>query len=140
MSPEKTKALYDEFPELCRGKDLPPHQNTMCGFGCGDGWFNIIYGLSTVIARHAKWNKCGELNYPIADQIKEKFGNLRFHYSSDIDEVAGAVDIAEQMSLRTCEICSAPGVLHHSNNWIKTLCSGCANEKGYILCVEFGEE
>ena len=136
MSPEKTKALFDEFPELYRGKELSMGENLMCfGFQCDNGWFNIIHALSTVIALHAKWHQCGELTYPIAIQVKEKFGGLRFGYRSvDIDAVDGAVDMAEQMSFRTCEMCGAPGQMHHRNNWLKTLCPSCANKNEYILC------
>ena len=137
MSPEKTKALYDEFPELYREKNLGPSISLMCeGFVCGDGWFEIIHALSVVIKMHAKWNKCEGDKYPAAVQVKQKFGGLRFHYGSDIDAVDGAVDMAMQMSFRTCEYCGAPGRLHITNNWLRTLCTECAFNYNYTLCIK----
>ena len=137
MSPEKTKALYDEFPELYRERTLKPSVSLMCeGFACGDGWFDIIHALSAIIARHAKWNDCEGDEYPAAVQVKEKFGGLRFHFGSDIDAIDGAVDMAEQMSFRTCEQCGKPGKMHHKENWILTLCSDCAFNHNYILCIK----
>lgn len=137
MSPEKTKALYDEFPELYREKDLSSSVSRMCdGFACGDGWFDIIHALSTVIKMHAKWNKCDKDTHPAAVQVKQKFGGLRFHYGSNISAIDGAVDMAEQISFRTCEQCGKPGKLHHRNNWVLTLCSDCAFNDNYTLCVK----
>lgn len=47
MNQELTKKLYDEFPELYRGRNKPTTETAMCfGFDCNDGWFQIIYDLS----------------------------------------------------------------------------------------------
>lgn len=82
----------------------------------------------------------------IADQVKEKFGTLRFYYHLEFDEkftelaygkrpnadarkVAdgyqsyydGIVHMAEVLSAQTCEETGRPGVLHRSSSWVKTL-------------------
>lgn len=60
----------------------------------------------------------------IVDQVKEKFGSLRFYYHGGDEYVAGLVDMAEAMSSCTCEKCGNPGNIEGSG-WIKTLCNNC---------------
>ena len=57
----------------------------------------------------------------IADQIKEKFGTLRFYYSGGDDFIRGIVSMAESMSSVTCEECGNLGECS-SGGWIRTLC------------------
>ena len=47
----------------------------------------------------------------MADQVKEKFGTLRFYYTGGDDRIDGMVRMAESMSAVTCETCGAPGKL-----------------------------
>ena len=58
------------------------------------------------------------------DQVKEKFGTLRFYYSGGDDEISGMVRMAESMSGVTCEECSAPAKTH-GPGWIRTICEPC---------------
>ena len=55
------------------------------------------------------------------DQVKEKFGTLRFYYSGGDDMIRGMVSMAESMSSVTCEECGKPGT-STSGGWIKTVC------------------
>ena len=55
------------------------------------------------------------------DQVKEKFGTLRFYYSGGDDYISGLVSMAESMSGVTCETCGKPGT-QTSGGWIKTVC------------------
>ena len=55
------------------------------------------------------------------DQVKEKFGTLRFYYSGGDDYISGLVSMAESMSGVTCEECGKPGT-QTSGGWIKTVC------------------
>lgn len=55
------------------------------------------------------------------DQVKEKFGTLRFYYTGGDDIIDGMVRMAESMSGVTCEECGAPGE-QTSGGWIKTVC------------------
>jgi len=57
----------------------------------------------------------------VADQVKEKFGTLRFYYTGGDEYVAGLVAMAESMSGVTCEMCGTLGK-RQSGRWIKTLC------------------
>ena len=57
----------------------------------------------------------------IAQQVKEKFGTLRFYYQGGDDYISGLVAMAESLSGNTCETCGKPG--HRtSGGWIKTAC------------------
>ena len=55
------------------------------------------------------------------DQVKEKFGTLRFYYSGGDDVIDGMVRMAESMSSVTCEECGKPGT-STGGGWIKTVC------------------
>jgi hypothetical protein len=55
------------------------------------------------------------------DQVKEKFGTLRFYYTGGDDEISGMVRMAESMSGVTCEECGNPGTTG-GQGWLVTLC------------------
>jgi len=55
------------------------------------------------------------------DQVKEKFGTLRFYYTGGDDYISGLVSMAESMSGVTCETCGKPGT-RTRGSWIKTAC------------------
>lgn len=57
----------------------------------------------------------------VADQVKEKFGTLRFYYHGGDDVVDGMVRMAESMSAVMCEECGAPGETG-GTGWITTRC------------------
>ena len=62
------------------------------------------------------------------DQVKEKFGALRFYYTGGDDEISGMVRMAESMSVLTCETCGKPGE-QRFGGWIRTLCDEHAAER-----------
>ena len=105
-----------------RNKDMM--ETCMCwGFECGDGWFQILNQLMGNIQHHIDWkNKDGEVVPQVTlDQVKEKFGRLRFYYTGGDDYVRGLVSMAESMSGITCEECGKPGT-QTGGGWIKTVC------------------
>ena len=55
------------------------------------------------------------------DQVKEKFGTLRFYYTGGDDVIDGMVRMAESMSGVTCEQCGNPGTTG-GQGWLVTLC------------------
>jgi hypothetical protein len=54
-------------------------------------------------------------------QIKEKFGGLRFYYQGGNDEISGMVRMSELWAGRTCETCGNKGE-RRNGGWIRTLC------------------
>ena len=66
------------------------------------------------------------------DQVKEKFGTLRFYYSGGDDYIGGLVSMAESMTGVTCEECGNPGE-SRGGGWIHVYCEPCEElrEKRY---------
>lgn len=72
--------------------------------------------------------------YPPAvkiDQVKEKFGELRFYYSGGDKEVAGMVRFAEYLANQTCEVSGEKGELCISGGWYKTLSENTRQQESY---------
>ena len=96
------------------------------------GWAKIIREI------HAKLYYLDE-DYAI-EQIKEKFGGLRYYYfiqgdNKDpiVDEIANDVVIeGERKSYNCCEVCGDFG-WPRSNGWVKTLCDEHADGRPAII-------
>ena len=69
------------------------------------------------------------IKVPVAVQVKEKFGGLRFYVQAATDKHYNYISFAESMSYRTCEQCGAPGK-RYSMGWHKTLCDIHADMDG----------
>lgn len=69
------------------------------------------------------------------NQVKEKFGTLRFYYSGGDAYIDGLVAMAESMSAATCEECGAPGRVRHGG-WLRCLCDEHAQASGNYLTEE----
>lgn len=55
------------------------------------------------------------------EQIKEKFGGLRFYYYGGDEQIHGMVRMAELWAGRTCEKCGNKGE-RRQGGWVRTLC------------------
>ena len=69
------------------------------------------------------------------DQVKEKFGTLRFYYTGGDEYISGLVSMAESMSGVTCETCGNPGK-STGGGWIKTVCEAHSGRKNNDETVE----
>jgi hypothetical protein len=63
------------------------------------------------------------------DQVKEKFGGLRFYVGSCPGWVQHIIATAEVASYETCEVCGKPGE-SRPGGWITTLCDLHAIARG----------
>ena len=127
MKQELDKLLCERYPKMMVNREKSMMETCMCwGFECGDGWFNILDQLMGNIQHHIDWkNKKEEVVAQVTlDQVKEKFGTLRFYYTGGDDVIDGMVRMAESMSGVTCEECSAPAKTH-GPGWIRTICEPC---------------
>lgn len=61
------------------------------------------------------------VNRVVVDQVKEKFGGLRFYYHGGDNTVSGMVRMAESWAANTCETCGNPGTMR-GGGWVRTLC------------------
>jgi len=124
MREELDKILCEKYPKIFADRYKPMTETAMCwGFECGEGWFNIIDQLCHSIQRHIDWKNRNkeEVAQVIAEQVKEKFGTLRFYYRGGDDYIDGLVSMAESMTEVTCEECGKPGK-SRDGGWIRTLC------------------
>ena len=62
------------------------------------------------------------------DQVKEKFGTLRFYYTGGDDVIDGMVRMAESITAVTCEECGNIGE-QRGGGWIRTLCQTHHDER-----------
>ena len=143
MKQELDKLLCEKYPKMMVNRNKPMQETAMCwGFECGDGWYNILNQLMGNIQHHIDWKEkqrdwairfnstaTPEDLRPVPDtipqvtldQVKEKFGTLRFYYSGGDDYIRGMVTLAEAMSGTTCEECGNPGE-RRGGGWIYTAC------------------
>jgi hypothetical protein len=148
MRQELDQLLCERYPKIFANRHADMKTTAMCwGFEHDDGWFNIIDRLCSNIQHHVdwshkdhawdiKWNQehpeeprpvRGIISQVVADQVKEKFGALRFYYHGGDDIVDGMARMAESMSAVTCEQCGAPG-RQRGRGWIMTRCDEHAKE------------
>ena len=115
----KQVEFYDKYP-LCFPKGEP-----CCGFYIGYGWWPRIKKLCEDITEVLNHSKCSGF---MVDQVKEKFGGLRFYVSNDNDEIKSLIYEAESDCSKICETCGKEGSPDNtpSGRWIKTLCAECA--------------
>ena len=131
MKLELDQLLCEKYPKMMVNRNKNMQETCMCwGFECGDGWFNILDQLMGNIQHHIDWkNRKEEVVAQVTlDQVKEKFGTLRFYYSGGDDAIDGMVRMAERMSGVTCEECSAPAQTH-GPGWIRTICEPCETKR-----------
>jgi len=63
------------------------------------------------------------------DQVKEKFGTLRFYYTGGDDYIRGMVSMAESMSGVICESCGNPSEVQNDGGWMRSICNSCEEKR-----------
>jgi hypothetical protein len=124
MREELDRKLCEKYPEIFADRRKPMTETAMCwGFEHGDGWYNILDRLCANIQHYIEWkNRDGDtVPQVVAEQVKEKFGTLRFYYRGGDDYIRGLVNMAEAVTEVTCEECGAPGKTR-GVGWIYTAC------------------
>jgi hypothetical protein len=111
---------YDEFVDRLHTKFPAMFSGRYGGIACGSGWWPMIENLCGVIQAHIDHSK-GKCPQVIVDQVKEKFGTLRFYVQGGDEFTGGAIWFAESMSGQMCEECGAPGK-RHGDGWVRTQC------------------
>jgi hypothetical protein len=72
------------------------------------------------------------------DQVKEKFGTLRFYYTGGDDYISGMVSLAESMTGVTCEGCGNIGE-RRGGGWVHTYCTPCEEAREIKRAKEIEE-
>lgn len=147
--------LFDKYPEMFLHKDNIQASLMGWGFAVGDGWRSLVEELCKYIhwqiSSHNKrcdtyerlikdnetqilkdyWSKFENkrLEFPQVEQVKEKFGGLRFYIggcaTEVFNEINGAIGLAESLSYRMCEDCGNTGKPIAIQGWVRTLCRRC---------------
>lgn len=188
MKPELDKQLCEKYPKIFKNRNASQMESCMYwGIDVSDGWYDIIDALCQA-ATHtyttsimvdeadgkrlniAPYSYTNETTYHfeikppqlVADQVKEKFGTLRFYYHTELEEKMsylketgkypeldkileryynyfdGIVHFAETLSERTCEVTGLKGEMHVTggggSGWYKTL--NCEYAKNDPFCVD----
>ena len=130
MKKELEAKLFEKYNTLFERRSLDMTKTTMCwGVDVGDGWYSLLDEVcAKLVALHPNIR---------ADQVKEKYGTLRFYIGSegevphDIMDKAYDLEIEyENRSATICEDCGQPGLLRGSG-WVRTLCDAHAAIQGY---------
>ena len=125
MNPHLDAALCAKYPEIMKERNLGAMQTAMCwGFDHGDGWYHILESAMRLVQSHIDMhNRKGASIEPVVfEQVKEKFGGLRFYYEGGDEYCSGAMAMAEVMSGKICEVCGMRGI-RRGKGWIRTLCN-----------------
>jgi hypothetical protein len=136
---------YEQFSKEMHEKHPVMFSRPFGGFCIGPGWYQIIRSLCHNIQAHINSVECARTslvlrnpwNRPIpeqveqvtVDQIKEKFGGLRFYYTGGDSAIDGMVTMAESWAAHTCETCGSSGVNRSIRGWLTTLCDVHYNER-----------
>lgn len=129
MNKNLTEKLIDRFPYIINPDNIGLQWGT--GIDCNDGWYNLIYTLLEKIEEVYKRNNRSMDDF-IVEQIKEKYGELRFYATTDLKEAFDLIDEYENLSATICENCGKSGSLHtNSNRYMLTLCEDCAIKEGF---------
>jgi len=133
MSPELTERLFAEFPELFRGRHLKITENLMgFGFECEDGWYALIRQLAADIAAHAA--RIGLK--PLAVQVKQELGTLRFSVDQGDARIHALCAAAEHQSSLICELCGTPGQLRYHRRRLIACCEQHAPPGSWIAAQQ----
>ena len=128
---------YDDFVKRMEETYPKMFANPYGGFAVGAGWWPILEALCSQIDGHTKWRNNtreallkdnphnhkipNEVPQVVVEQIKEKFGGLRFYYQGGDDTIDGMVRMAEMWAGCSCEDCGVPGT-RRGGGWVRTLC------------------
>ena len=128
------RELEDELVKLAPTflKDMHADETVTCmawGVSCSDGWYSVVKEICEKLeAINMKMDGKAKV---IADQIKEKFGELTVYYHvegdmpSELKEEASAIVCeAEEKSWSVCEECGKPATMT-TKGWITRLCEEC---------------
>lgn len=116
MKRELDEKLVAKYPEIFKNRKGSMKTTAMCwGFECGDGWYDLIDNLCDNLMKLS--TEVDPPHVPVAVQVKEKFGTLRFYLESGTDAQFDACSDAGRASESICETCGEPGKLRGGGWW-----------------------
>lgn len=145
MTEELELKLVAKYPKILKNHGGDMMKTCMhWGMEHGDGWYDLLdEGMEQI---QYFCDLCPSGIQLVADQIKEKFGTLRFYYS--IENATSKIESAildnlviclENRSSRICEVSGKSGYMCRKGGWYRTLCYETARATGYQACDEGNE-
>jgi hypothetical protein len=113
MKRELDVQLMDKHAKIFRG-------GRFRYFECGDGWYSLIDDMATQLQARIDATGCEQV---VANQFKEKFGEVRFYFNGGDDECRDIVQKAVALSQVTCDYCGAPGTMGSQGGWVRVRCA-----------------
>jgi len=127
MNSKLDSYLVTKYPKLFIKRYEDMKSTAMCwGFECGDGWFWLLDNLCQSIQSYIDYNTHKNITQVTVEQVKEKFGGLRFYIEGGDDTIHGMISLAERMSYNICETCGSTENIGQTSGWIKNICEDCA--------------
>ena len=100
MKIELQEQLFEAYPRIFARRHMPAAYSAMCyGIQCPDNWFDVLDTLCARIKSYADGNGL----IIEANQVKSKFGGLRFYVTYSDPYIRGLLAMAEMMSLKIKE-------------------------------------
>ena len=115
---------------------IPPQivERLKRGAGCWsdipDGWVNLVIELDAKLAAI-------QPEYSL-DQVKDKWGGLRYYIASGNDAMFALVEEYEKKSVTICEVCGEAGRPCVKNCWIATRCK--EHQEDRVPCKKENDE
>jgi hypothetical protein len=120
MNKEITEEFAKRWPKWFGGLYGDPTKTCLAfGFECGNGWKDLLWSLCEDIEKLEPSESFS------VEQVKEKFGGLRFYVYGASDAIFKRIDQAEEQSLQTCENCGETEGVTSEGTWVTTLCKEC---------------
>lgn len=113
---EETLDLKQKYPKI--------FQNIhWANYGFPPTWAKLVDNLCNEIQTYCDENRCEQIE---CEQIKEKFGTLRFYVDSAPLEVYDIIRKYENKSATICQMCGCTDCdVSAVGSWIKYLCNAC---------------
>lgn len=143
MTKELELKLVEKYPKIL--KDYGGDEMVTCmhwGFSHNGGWYNLLAVGMEKIQRYCDLAGC----QLVADQVKEKFGDLRFYYHTekasvvDSEILSDIVHSMERKSTTICENTGEIGCLCKRGGWYKTLSHAEGKKLGYTPIAKSNQE
>lgn len=110
-------------------KDIAQQQHSTAHPEHQSDWARQYYTPERLATLEAKRAALRE-QVPVATQVKEKYGGLRFYVTAATDEQYAYIRFAEAMSYRICESCGTTANVRVFGRWVRTRCATCADAEG----------
>jgi hypothetical protein len=126
------KALCEKFPFLkvadWRTDEVPEDYDYTYTWldDLEEGWY-IAFGIDLCTELAAALEKEGKLETYRIDQIKEKYGELRWYDHGGTRETDEIIEKYTKLSRQICKKCGAPAT-KISTGWISPWCDECAEK------------